>query len=93
MAGLWKTVVDEESGEVTTTPNEVMNRVGHHRMPVILEKLEYEVWLKEPDSKKVCELLNEYPAERMNAYPVTTSMNKANFNTKEALEPIGERVL
>src|SRR5436190_7440576 len=75
MAGLWKSVVNEETGEetnqftiITTTPNEVMKRVGHHRMPVILEKSKYEVWLKEPDAKKVCELLNEYPAERMNAY-------------------------
>jgi hypothetical protein len=28
----------------------------------------------------------------MNAYPVTSLMNKAKYNVKEALDPIGEKV-
>lgn len=99
MAGLWKKFVDEETGEetnqftiITTTPNKVMDLVGHHRMPVILKRNEFDCWLNEKDCDKAYDLLKSYPANKMNAYPVSTMVNKAGYNSTDALEPIGDKV-
>lgn len=50
---------------VTTTPNELAAQV-HDRMPVILAREEYELWLDpETPTPILAQLLNPYPAELM----------------------------
>jgi putative SOS response-associated peptidase YedK len=74
-AGLWDRCVNKDTGEfletytiITTAANELINPSGgpklHDRMPVILEREDYERWLApcEP-SHLPADLLRPYPAE------------------------------
>ena len=82
-AGLWERWSKTERGPLdtftilTTTPNELMAGL-HDRMPVILKPSTYDEWL-EPrplDPDRLHELVAAYPAEDMEAYPVTTHVNR-----------------
>jgi putative SOS response-associated peptidase YedK len=82
-AGLWEMWTPKEGGEplhsctlITTTPNDVVAQV-HDRMPVILPQGSYDSWLR-PEALKAEELsplLVPYPAEEMEAFPVSTAVN------------------
>jgi putative SOS response-associated peptidase YedK len=81
-AGLWERWRDP-SGQwvkscsiLTTTPNAVTSAV-HHRMPVILRKDDYDVWL-DPGMQSVAaisEMLKPYDARLMRSYPISTRIN------------------
>lgn len=58
---------------VTTEPNEVVAEL-HDRMAVVLAPDEEETWLS-GDPDEVVELLDPYPADAMDAYPVSTAVN------------------
>jgi len=61
---------------LTTTPNAVTSAV-HDRMPVILDRDDYDVWL-DPGMNNgdvVSQLLKPYEAHGMRAYPVSTRIN------------------
>jgi putative SOS response-associated peptidase YedK len=84
-AGLWERWKDKASGEVvrsftfiTTTPNEVCAPI-HDRMPVIVDPANYGKWLgEEPtDPVRLLSLLKPFPAEQMEAYPVSTAVGNA----------------
>ena len=91
-AGLWERWKERASGEtiqscaiITTTPNEVCAPI-HDRMPVILEPASYSKWLgEEPaDPPHLMAMLKPYPAEAMEAYPVSTRVGNVK-NTDAAL--------
>ncbi|HKF72523.1 MAG TPA: SOS response-associated peptidase [Stellaceae bacterium] len=95
-AGLWERWKNRASGEtvqscaiVTTTPNEVSAPI-HDRMPAILAPENYARWLGEEPTEP-CQLfamLKPYPAEAMEAYPVSTRVGNVK-NTEAALfEPL-----
>lgn len=72
-AGLWREGqpgVDSEEGAwlthtmITTTPNELVKPVHPDRMPVILDREDYETWLH-GEPAQAAELLRPYPAEKM----------------------------
>jgi putative SOS response-associated peptidase YedK len=81
-AGLWERWRDP-SGQwvkscsiLTTTPNAVTSAI-HDRMPVILSKDDYDVWL-DPGMQNVAavsEMLKPYDAKSMRCYPVSTRVN------------------
>ncbi len=81
-AGIWDRWKDP-SGQwtkscsiLTTTPNAVTSAV-HDRMPVILDRADYDVWL-DPGMKNVeavSEMLKPYDARMMRCYPVSTRIN------------------
>jgi putative SOS response-associated peptidase YedK len=81
-AGLWERWRDPNGQWVkscsilTTTPNAVTSAV-HDRMPVILGKDDYDVWL-DPGMQNVAavsEMLKPYDAKSMRSYPVSTRIN------------------
>ncbi len=93
-AGLLMTYHDDKKVEhqgfviITTTPNKLMGDI-HNRMPVILRKEDEDEWLN-PDnveSEKLMKLLNPYPTEDMEAYPVSSLVNKPANNFPEILKP------
>jgi putative SOS response-associated peptidase YedK len=62
---------------LTTTPNAV-TAVVHDRMPVILDRDSYDLWL-DPGMKDmglVSELLKPFNARIMRCYPVSTRVNQ-----------------
>lgn len=70
---------------ITTEPNALCATV-HDRMPVILDPDDYSRWLgSEADPR---DLLRPYPAEKMQAWPVSTRVNSPSHNDASLLEPI-----
>jgi putative SOS response-associated peptidase YedK len=95
-AGLWERWKDRASGEmiqsctiITTTPNEVCAAL-HDRMPVILEPKDYARWLGEEatDPPHLMAMLRPYPAEAMEAYPVSARVGNVKNTDATLFEPL-----
>jgi putative SOS response-associated peptidase YedK len=73
---------------ITTEPNELMSSI-HNRMPVILGREESDLWLQEGerDPDALLALLKPYPAELMEAYAVSKSVNSPRFNGPNCIKP------
>lgn len=94
LAGLWESWHSPDGGIIdtctllTTTPNKLMKPI-HNRMPVILESEDYNTWLfpgNQPDQAH--HLLRPYPAEKMNAYPVSTWVNSPSHDDAQCIAPM-----
>ncbi len=61
----------------------------HHRMPVILDPGDYDLWLDPSvqDAVRLQALLRPYPAERMTAYPVSPRVNNPAHDSLDCIEP------
>jgi len=94
-AGLWDGWKDA-SGQwiktcsiLTTTPNAVTSTV-HDRMPVILDRASYDLWL-DPGMQNVAaisELLKPYDARLMRCYPVSNRVNHVANDGEECSLPV-----
>ena len=94
-AGLWESWSMDGGEEmrsatiITTEPNGVAAEI-HNRMPVILPPDLYEAWL-EPDNddrEELLSMLTPYPAEEMEAYPVSKRVNRPANDEPGVLEPV-----
>ena len=99
MAGIWDQWISKESGEliesfsILTLPATPRLNPLHHRMPIILPKSRRHRWLSNSlPLSEVTALFNQYPQERMNAYPVSSLVNSPINNTAEIVQPIGPRI-
>ncbi len=93
-AGLWESwhspdgSVIESCTIITTSPNELIREI-HDRMPVILQPDQYETWLHSPGSEhSLHNLLQPYPADEMEMYPVSSLVNSPQNDTPECLLPV-----
>jgi len=91
-AGLWESWSNGREIRsctiITTAPNELAAAI-HNRMPVILHPEDYEMWL-DPDfdeREPLTALLKPYPADVMEAYPVSRRVNKPSNNEPGCIEP------
>jgi putative SOS response-associated peptidase YedK len=89
-AGLWDGWKNAEGQWIktctilTTTPNAVTSAV-HDRMPVILDRENYDLWL-DPDMtdvQVVSEFLKPYDAKSMRSYPVSIRVNRVENDDQE----------
>ena len=74
---------------LTTTPNELMHDV-HDRMPVILPRDAYKIWL-DPGFTDVAELqplLKPYSADAMRRYRVSQRVNQVKNDDAECAQEI-----
>jgi putative SOS response-associated peptidase YedK len=93
-AGLWdqwKTAdgnLVESCSILTTTPNSITVDI-HNRMPVILPKDDYDVWLdpKMRSLTAVSKLLKPFDGSRMRRYPVSSRVN-AVHNDESCAAPV-----
>jgi len=93
-AGLWDSWNSPDGSQVrtctiiTTEPNDLMSII-HDRMPAILHPRDYAKWLDEapqtPDALKP--LIKSFPADRMDAYPVSPLVNKPANDMPELVVP------
>jgi putative SOS response-associated peptidase YedK len=62
----------------------------HDRMPVILDAEAEALWLDPAteDPSRLTALLQPYPAEEMEAYPVSTIVNSAREDSPEMIERV-----
>ncbi len=73
---------------ITTEPNEVMAQF-HDRMPVILDRADWDVWLDPqvpPDALQ--SLIRPCPAEWITAEKVNPVVNKAGNETPDCIQPM-----
>jgi len=91
-AGLWEGWRDPSGTWIktctvlTTAPNAVTSPV-HDRMPVILDRDSYDLWL-DPGFKDVADFLQPYDARLMRCYPVSTRINRAENDDEECAKPV-----
>jgi len=93
-AGLYDIWHDAEGNElysytvITTTPNDLVASI-HNRMPVILRQEDEDVWLdKESDPAQLLALLKAYPADKMEAYPVSRAVNSPANDGAELMRSV-----
>jgi putative SOS response-associated peptidase YedK len=76
---------------ITTAANEVVAPI-HDRMPVILKREDEERWIASdpPGQEELHDLLGQYPAREMEAYPVSTRVNSPVSDDPALIEPLEE---
>jgi putative SOS response-associated peptidase YedK len=78
----------ESCSIITTEANELMAGI-HDRMPVIVPREAYELWLS-ADTQEIellQSLLRPYPASEMTAYPVSNRVNSPACNDPQCIQP------
>lgn len=93
-AGIWESWQPPDGSRVesctilTTAANAFMQPL-HDRMPVILSPDEFAPWLdpelNEPE--QLGPMLDQYPADEMTAYPVSTLVNSVKNDSQELIVP------
>jgi putative SOS response-associated peptidase YedK len=94
-AGLWETWHSPDGSElrsctlITGEPNKLIATI-HDRMPAILDANDYQRWLdpKERDASDLMPLLKPYPAEKMEAFPVSRAVNNPSNEVPGCIEPL-----
>ncbi|MBN1687632.1 MAG: SOS response-associated peptidase [Candidatus Omnitrophica bacterium] len=95
-AGLWSRWRGPTGDEVRTCtiitgePNSVIAPI-HNRMPVILLPEHRDKWMdtERENTEELIDLLKPYPAEEMEAYPVSSFVNSPNNDTRECIQAAG----
>lgn len=93
-AGLWDRWNAPDGSEIysatiiTTQPNDFIKPI-HNRMPVILSSSAYDAWLdpQEKSTMELDELFSPFPAEEMEAFPVSTFVNNPRNDSPVCIQP------
>lgn len=74
---------------LTTAANAVMRPI-HHRMPVILPRKDWDLWLRlDPDqAESLTSLLKPLDTDDLLASPVSREVNRPDFDSPKCLDPI-----
>lgn len=100
LAGIWDEWIHPNTGEITrsfailtTVANELMQAIGHHRSPVILDESEEQAWINlSTPLSDITHMLRPYPAKKLNAYPITPDIRDPRANGADLLQPTGDRI-
>ncbi|RDE14783.1 MAG: hypothetical protein C4K47_03630 [Candidatus Thorarchaeota archaeon] len=87
---LWESPTAEVNASatiVTTVPNELLSKI-HNRMPVILSRDEYDMWLtkEKVDSSVLKALLDSYPSIDMEVFSVSSFVNNPSNEGPRCIE-------
>jgi len=101
MAGIWDQWTNQETGDVinsfaiiTTVANLLLQKINHPRSPVILHPDQERMWLSNDlPLAEVTGMLNPYPYELMNAYPVSPAIKNPKADEPGLIQPVGERIM
>jgi putative SOS response-associated peptidase YedK len=97
-AGLWEEWHDPLGASqlrsctiITTTPNELMKPI-HDRMPAIVPEDEQRRWLGPGEAKpeELAECLRPYPAEKMEAVPVSRVVNNPKNESPDCIKSLAD---
>lgn len=92
MAGIWTSSTQNDGtiyptfSIVTTAANKMMQDL-HHRMPLILDPEEEQIWLFEQDISKLKTLLKPPSAEELEKVPVSSRINAVKNNDASLILP------
>lgn len=87
-AGVWEYIGDDGGkmlAIITTEANALVGPV-HNRMPVIFDADMARNWLSESNPDKLSRLLQPYPADEMECWPVSSRVNKAGIDDSGLIE-------
>ncbi len=95
-AGLWESWKDPKSGEkidnctiIVTNANELCANI-HNRMPVILAPTDFDPWLyADSGAEQLVAILAPYPANAMQAHPVSKAVGNVRNDEPDLIESIG----
>jgi putative SOS response-associated peptidase YedK len=95
-AGLYEVWKSPEGKElttctiITTEANELMKPI-HERMPVIIPAEHLDKWLDPAieGKEQLLDMLRPYPADEMEAYPVSKRVNSPRNNSPECIKKLG----
>lgn len=86
LAGIWDEWFDSELNMnivtvalITCDANDKLSKV-HHRMPVVLQKEDFSIWLNSQDLKHLNSLFKIYPSSKLKLYEVTSEVNKVLYD-------------
>lgn len=95
IAGLWEHWQSPDGSEIesctllTTGPNDLLKPI-HNRMPVILAKEDFDLWL-DPGAQhpgEVQPLLRPFTSDKMTFYPVSTHVNNPRNEDPTCIAPL-----
>ena len=94
-AGIWDRIKDKTTGEevysfaiITTTTNPLISQLGFKRMPVILFNEDESTWLRtSAQLSDILSMLSPYPANLMNAFPVSNKIADKTLNDISLIQP------
>jgi len=74
---------------ITTVPNKLLAQV-HDRMPLILPRERWALWLSQAEQPLEClrDCIASFPAEWMEYFPVSTAVNRATFDDPACIAPL-----
>jgi len=98
MAGIWEQWQSPDGTELetcavlTTAANGLLETI-HPRMPVILRPDQFDRWLSSDTTPlpQLARLLQTFPAEEMQVFPVSSYVNKVVHDSPECITPIQEQ--
>lgn len=97
-AGIWESWEGEEgkpieSFSILTTPANDLVRPIHDRMPLILPRESYGIWLdaEVSDPEALRPLLRPFPADQMELVKVSQKVNRVGYEEPDAVEPLEEQ--
>jgi putative SOS response-associated peptidase YedK len=97
MAGIWERWAPQGQSPVDTVAilitsgNDLVGEI-HDRMPVIVDRKDYDVWMgrRIHDSWVLGEVIRPFEADRMEAYPVSDRVNNPKNDDLTCTEPVAE---
>lgn len=100
MAGIYDVWEDKSNNEnyssfaiITCQPNALMQKLPHHRMPVILNPEDQFRYLSNSTPlSEATELLKPFESKKMNAYPISSEIKSPKNNNRSLLSPNGNWV-
>lgn len=99
-AGIWDEWTDTRTGEiqrgfaiVTVPPNALMQKIPHHRSPVILKPHQEKAWLRSNTPlTDVTAMLQTFDASQMDAYPIDPKIKSIHEDNSALILPLGEHL-
>ncbi len=100
MAGIWDEWIDKSTGEVTrsfailtTAPTPLMQKIPHHRSPLVLTEETERQWIDQDASlDQITALLQPFDDTDFNAYPISTDIKSPKDKGIDLLKPTGDRL-
>jgi len=99
LAGLWERWKSPEGVELqtctilTTSANSLLKKL-HDRMPVILHREEFNLWLNKEvdDVKQLAGLFHPYPSDQLAEYVVANGVNSPGNDSPEFIIPVPQQL-
>ncbi|MCB0691331.1 MAG: SOS response-associated peptidase [Saprospiraceae bacterium] len=101
MAGIWDEWTDKTTGEIfrsfailTTAPNSLMQRIPHHRSPLVLTQEQESIWIDEnAELQDITSIMNPFDPEEFNAYPISAGIKNPKNKDLQILVPQGDTLI